>query len=210
MKIIDFLESKKRYSEPLKAVVITLIFFLLSSSFGYRFLDFNVFKKTTEPESKSSEAEIDCRNETDASKNRHYSLTKSMSYSFAYLVPNSQAYKAHLVESSAPYEPQLFAGEILIETVEDAEGRYFKLVASKNPDYSYEVGEKVNFNPIIQQENLIISRDDGGFYWSSEFPDFKFPDSLEDGDKVAFICNVDDCSNNVLSWALVYPKYLDL
>jgi hypothetical protein len=93
-------------------------------------------------------------------------------------------------------------GEVLIEVVAGGEHNSYKVVASKNS--FFKAGDTIPFNPIIDPESLIKQVDKNILHVSDGPSDFMIPEGLKPGDKVIFICEKSDCSDNKLVWAMVF------
>jgi hypothetical protein len=99
----------------------------------------------------------------------------------------------------------LVPSEVLAEVNITSGVRSYKIIASKNE--SYYIGDTLKFEPIVNPETLVVaktSEEIQTIYFSRELPDFVFPGSLNDGDRIAFFCEVDNCSDKKFAWALVF------
>jgi hypothetical protein len=95
--------------------------------------------------------------------------------------------------------------EILVEVSVTGGTTSYKVLASQNDSFS--TGDILSFKPVVNPETLIISTIEDEVQMlnlSGEMPNFKFPESLKNGDKVAFFCEVDNCSDKKFAWTLVF------
>jgi len=106
--------------------------------------------------------------------------------------------------------PVVTDSQIVLEVVGDNSNKAYKVLKSDNPSYNHSVGEVADFEFTVDSENLIVKSCVTLYSfqeYSSEYPDYVFPESLVVGNKVVFKCRLSDCSDGVLSWALIFNEY---
>ena len=97
-------------------------------------------------------------------------------------------------------------GEAVVEVVIQEDRKVYKLLASKNPSINNQIGENINFIPEVEQDDLFVQYD-GGIAYAKEVEGYALPGSLNNGDKIVFVCKNAECSDGILLWALVYREF---
>lgn len=96
--------------------------------------------------------------------------------------------------------------QVVLKASEDTSGKIsYKFIFSKNPDFQFDSGSDIDFNPSVILPDYLILREADKVHFSYESEDFNDLESdiIRSGDLLIFICNKPDCSDGSLDWLLV-------
>jgi hypothetical protein len=100
-------------------------------------------------------------------------------------------------------------GEILLKFHKSDDGKvFYEVLDSKDTSFNskFSVGDVVEAIPDVTSDRLFILIKDEEFDYlesADRLNGFKFPDDLQEGDRIIFVCEKPDCEESAVSWLVV-------